>query len=530
MRSFYSYGPIDREINYCVPRNELREKAFHHLIGTHPDKGGHYITVWAARQTGKSTLLRDVYWELLKNKNYYAANIDIQNLRDADDSLFCMNNIINKINILTGLKLPAITEKHDFETVFTRQNVDRPLILIIDEFDSLNENVISDFTGAFRNIYHARKKDPAPSPEKHYLLHGVALIGVRSVVGVDNRSGSPFNVQKSIHIHNLSETEVNRMYQDYSRETGQPIAEEVIERVFYVTRGHPGLVSWFGELLTQEYNYEPKKPITIEHWNTIYAKSLHIIPNNSIINIVSKGMAEEYRQTVLNLFKTSQKMIFEFEDPHINYLYMNGVIDYEETDGTAYVRFPGQFVQEKLFRRFARELDAATDINLLSTPFTDLTQIVNEREICLPRLLSLFQDYYDINRNYLLKHAQRRMDMRVTEAVYHFQLYSWLEALLRDFGWSVLPEFPTGNGKTDLLIKKENRLYGLELKSFSRLHILNKSIEQAAEYGRLLGLDVIYLVVFIDIPVPDEIKALYAEPVEVAEKAWVEVIFIITNS
>jgi hypothetical protein len=42
MRKFSSYGPIDRELHYYVPRNELVDSAYQQLLGDNPKKGGHY--------------------------------------------------------------------------------------------------------------------------------------------------------------------------------------------------------------------------------------------------------------------------------------------------------------------------------------------------------------------------------------------------------------------------------------------------------------------------------------------------------
>ncbi len=449
MRQFTSYGPVNKKMHYYVPRKELLAQAHTYLVGESFDEGGHYITVWAPRQTGKSSLLRDAYWILQKDDSCDVANIDIQNLRDINDTLKCMNSVIDKISTLTGLELPGITIKSDFEVVFSKKYLNKPLVLIIDEFDSLPENVINDVVGVFRNIYNARQKDSAPSHHKEYLLHGVALIGVRSVVGVENETGSPFNVQKSLQVQNLTEAEVNEMYHWYAEESGQAIEQEVIDKVYYVTGGQPGLVSWFGELLTTKYNHQPDKPLTVTNWNEVYGKALHVLPNNNIINIISKATAETYRETVLKLFRIDHKEIFEFEDPHTGYLYMHGVISYEEAAGMSYIKFPCQFVQEKLYRRFSREL-GQTPGDLLVDPFIDLRPVINEEMINIEKLLELFQAYYTHNKKRLTEYAQRRVDLGIKEVVYHFQLYSWLDNFLRSFGTQVFPEFPTGNGKIDL--------------------------------------------------------------------------------
>ena len=95
----------------------------------------------------------------------------------------------------------------------------------------------------------------------------MALIGVRSVLGIENKRGSPFNVQRSLHIPNLTKGEVFQMYQWYERESGQQVEEAVIERVYDETQGQPGLVSWLGELLTETYN---------EHQPTITSRDFEV--------------------------------------------------------------------------------------------------------------------------------------------------------------------------------------------------------------------------------------------------------------
>ena len=61
MRKFWSYGPVNTNLHYYVPRTELIERALVQLIGEDPNEGGHYITVWAPRQAGKTWVMRRTY-------------------------------------------------------------------------------------------------------------------------------------------------------------------------------------------------------------------------------------------------------------------------------------------------------------------------------------------------------------------------------------------------------------------------------------------------------------------------------------
>jgi hypothetical protein len=103
------------------------------------------------------------------------------------------------------------------------------------------------------------------------------------------------------------------------------------------------------------------------------------------------------------------------------------------------------------------------------------------------------------NKGWLLKDAPRRTtDFRIYEAVYHFNLYMYLARVLASYGSQVTPEFPTGNGKVDLIIRHANQRYGLEVKSFANLHEYGLARLQAAGYAQQLGLTHMTLVLFLD--------------------------------
>jgi len=85
----------------------------------------------------------------------------------------------------------------------------------------------------------------------------------------------------------------------------------------------------------------------------------------------------------------------------------------------------------------------------------------------------------------------------------------------------VIPQFPTGNGKVDLILKYREKIYALELKSFSDIYDFHEGIEQEAGYGRELGLKEIVYVVFAELKA-EEIKKLAQE----IEKPGIRVIVI----
>ncbi len=506
MRKFSSYGSVSKKLHYYVPREELITQACRQLVGEDMDDGGHYITIWAPRQCGKSWIMREVLWRLWEDDRFHVLKLNLEHLKmmkDADRIAAAIGeDLIRKLNIENA----SVSGMNDFHTLFLKEAIKKPLILIMDEFDALTEESIAGFAGVFRNIYNIRREDPAPSGQKEYLLHAVALIGVRAVLGVENAKGSPFNVQRSVNIPNLTDEEVSAMFGWYERESGQKVEQEVADSVFYETRGQPGLVSWFGELLTETYNKTPEAPIDMRLFRYVFRMAVKALPNNNVINIISKAKQTPYREVVLELFRTDQKVAFAFDDPDLNFLYMNGVIDTEETDDDLYVRFSSPFVQKRLFNYFSREL--FPDMGRLIELFDDLSDIFTPGGLHIGSLIRRYEKYLRKNREWLLKDAPRRKDLRVTEAVYHFNLYEFLKGFFAGKKARVWPEFPTGNGEIDLIIEYGGTRYGLELKSFTDESNYRESLKQAARYGKSLKLSVIWLIVFVE-DIPDEYREKY---------------------
>ena len=498
MRRFCSYGPIDTDLHYYVPREGLIRQALDQLRGERPDRGGHYITVWAPRQAGKTWVMQQVLWRLEEDDRFDVLKLNLEYLKQATDP----NRVLHRIaqEIIETLQLPSVrvTCADEFYDVFRRGVLRKPLILIMDEFDALSQEAINGVVGVFRNIYIKRRdQGNRPTAERDYLLHGVALVGVRAVLGVESVTGSPFNVQRSVRIPNLTAEEVNLMYRWYEEESGQRVEQEVIERVYYETRGQPGLVSWLGELLTETYNPGIEESLDGKVFRRAYSAAINLLPNANILNIISKARHEDYRGVVLDLFRTAEKVGFSFDDPKLNYLYLNGVIDWEEEEGKQYVRFSSPFVQKRLFNYFSREI--FPHVGRAYEPFEDLSAIITEEGLNVPNLLRRYERYLRENRGWLLRNVpRRRTDMRPYEAVFHFSLYTYLFRFLEHREASVWPEFPTGNGKIDILIEYLGERYGIEVKSYVDAYEYRRAIGQAARYGRSLGLDEITLAFFVE--------------------------------
>ncbi|MCK4763431.1 MAG: AAA-like domain-containing protein [Candidatus Aminicenantes bacterium] len=530
MRRFFSYGPVDRDLHYHAPREELIDMAYTGLIGENPQKGGHYITVWAPRQCGKTWVMQRVNRKIKQSGQFTCGIFTIERGKKIKSEQSMVELFTEKLTEVFQVEFPKIKEFKEIPRLFTRSYFQAPVIMIIDEFDALKEEFISDFAAVFRDMFMTRSNEEnKTSGEKTYLLHGLALVGVRSVLGIENKKGSPFNVQRSLHIPSLTHEEVTGMFRRYEQESSQKVDDEVIDRLFYETAGQPGLTCWFGELLTETYNRQKDKPLSRINFEEVYAAASYALPNNNILNIISKVKHSPYREWVLDLFKTGEKIDFKFDDTEIGYLYMNGVIDIEKEGLTGYyVRFFSPFVQKRLFNYFSNEL--FDYLGRLVEPFEKLDHVIDETGINIRGLMQCYNRYLDKNRDWLLRDAPRRKDLRIYEAVFHFNLYMYLFQFLKSWGGKVYPEFPTGNGKVDLIIRYKDRVYGLELKSFTHEAAYKDALSQAAGYGKKLGLEKISLVFFVE-DIDEKTRKKYEKDFTAKETGvTVETMFITTAS
>ena len=504
MRRFHSYGPVDCEEHFCVERQDLLVRCTEQLIGR-PEKGGHYFTIWAPRQTGKTWLMRQVKKEIETRygDRFMIGTMSVQGVilkDDAPDEAF-----LDHVPLLMWetFRLDLERPPQDWGALKGLFSVekgmfDRPVILFIDEFDSLPPSTIDCLVTLFRDMYLKKGS---------YLLHGMALIGVRAVLGVESDRGSPFNIQRSLHIPNFTEDEVRDLFRQYQEESGQDIESEVVAKVYEVTRGQPGLVCWFGELLTETYNPGHDQPIALDTWNEVYMRACSSEWNNTVLNLIKKAKGP-YRSYVLDLFAQND-LPFSIRTDWCNYLYLNGIIDSEvimDRSGTKkeICRFSNPFVQQGIYDALTYDLIGDRTPILALDPLDELTDVFEGPHLDVPALLHRYKAYLTRLKAKGFnpwKEQPRRADLHVTEAVGHFHLYHWLQNAVGR-RCVISPEFPTGNGKVDLHLQCGAKRGLIEVKSFVDAAQVKEAREQAARYAAQMHFAEVTVALFV--PVEDE--------------------------
>ncbi len=159
MRYFHSYGPIDVQEHFCVQRKTLITQGVEQLIGK-PEKGGHYFTIWAPRQTGKTWLMREL--ELNINQQYpekfTILQFSLGGLRGMSFTPAENSDFSERLGEEIQEKLPGkpiVSNWKVFRDFFSKTDGlwDRPLILLIDEVDTIPLSLIDFMVAQFRELY-----------------------------------------------------------------------------------------------------------------------------------------------------------------------------------------------------------------------------------------------------------------------------------------------------------------------------------------------------------------------------------------
>lgn len=503
MKRFHSYGPVKPDDHFYAKRTELVQSCLKQMIGK-PEKGGHYFTIWGARQTGKTWLMEEAEREIHRvyPESFAVLRFSVGVLRELDDQAEFKgdHDFPKKFGAIIKDYFPShpmIMNWDEFKELFSKENGlwDRPLLLFIDEVDSCPKNFLDILINRFREMYL--------NPENHWL-HGLALTGVRAVLGVDSKKGSPFNVQRSLHVPNLSKEEVEDMFEQYRQESGQEVDSEVVTQLYEKTLGQPGLIGWFGELLTEKYNPGQNQTIDLKIWQRVWLNARTVEPNNTVLNLIAKARSKEYMPFLAKLFSHSE-IPFVFHNPLHNYLYLNGIINYQRIvysdrrEGNI-CRFTSPFVQDCLYSALSDELIFPAENHGLINLLDDLADVLEDDQLNLPALLERYKAYLSWLKtqgiNPWKEQPRRKQDFNLTEAVGHFHLYSWLQEVLKH-RCVISPEFPTGNGKVDLHLKYGQKRGIIEVKSFQDVYLLKEGQIQASTYAQQQGMNLVTIALFV---------------------------------
>jgi len=470
MKEFNTSGPNIPEQHYTIERKQLLSK------GIKLVEKSRYFTIWAPRQTGKSTYFRQLADKLLEN-GYKVAHINFESFKETPLTTFIRVLAIElnkfwQINLLES----------DISDIFFKieQINDFKCVLIIDEVEGINPDYFGTFLHAIRKAYHTRQS---------HCLKSVILVGVSNIVGVVSDNASPFNVTDNLNVPYFTNNEVFELLGQHETETGQLFEEKVKQKISQITANQPGLVNGFAKKLVDDY--PDNKFLTyndyleVEHWY------LNVAIDKNFSNILNK--AKEYRNFVERLLFTEEKIPFDIDRESIKLLHVNGLI---KEDENKYVTFWVPFYKKRLYKAFYPYTNGENADILRSIAVSELFD--KNDKLNLDKLILGYKKYVKRRGFNVFREKDetgKYQSIKESALIYSFETY--IQAFLQVVDGKSYREADTGLGKSDLIINVKSTEYLIESKIYYYESQFLTGKKQLAYYCQSLGLNNgIYLVFY----------------------------------
>ena len=471
-RFFNTSGPCLPAENYTLKRSSLIDQ------GTELVKNKRYFTIWAPRQTGKSTyflLLKTV----LEKKNYRVVHINAENFGRIEEKVF-----FETIASFWRKDLAIEIKSRNFNTFYNEIREipsNHKIVFIIDEIEGLNPELFSQFLHTIRNLYHFREE---------HCLKSVIFIGVSNILGVIQDNASPFNIADNLALPYFTAEEVSELLEMHEEETGQSFTSQVKEKIWDITAGQPGLVNAFAYELVRR-NPDASE-LTLELYHQVEDWYLYEAIDKNIENI--KNKASQYRALMEALIFKEDDINFDIDRESIKFLHAQGIIRRGSNNG---VVFWVPLYKKRLYKYFSPDLNGEGRYFLKDEdPYSFYEE--ETETIKIVELIEMFKEYVAVRSfKYFMTRSEDGSYERLREAGAGYAFSTYIDSFVRKINGRIYYEADSGLGRTDMIICTGKREYVLEFKVFSDKGRYQRGKKQVAYYSLKRNLGDGYYVIFV---------------------------------
>jgi type II secretory pathway predicted ATPase ExeA len=449
-----------------------------------------YFVLHAPRQTGKTTAMLSLAKQLTDTGNYAAVMVSAEvgsafNHDPGAAELAILGVWRNTIEDSLPTELQPQTWVYNVPGQRIAENlrawsraINRPIVLFIDEIDSLQDQTL---ISVLRQLRDGFPKRPENFPSS------VGLIGLRDVRDYKVASGgserlntsSPFNIKvASITMRNFNLEEVGELYQQHTAATGQIFTPEAIETAFDLTQGQPWLVNALAKEVVEKMVQDRSIAITKEH--ILKAKEILITRQDTHLDSLAEKLREPRIKAII------EPMLAGLELGNIPNDDIQFVIDLGLCKMHPY---GGLTIANPIYREVLPRVLTVTP--MASLPRIAPTWLNAAGELNIDALLTAFLKFWKQHGEPLLGSTGYH------EIAPHIVLMAFLHRVLN--GGGILErEYAIGSDRMDLCLRYKDVTLGIELKVWrdKKRDPQADGIEQLESYLGRLGLDFGWLFVF----------------------------------
>lgn len=481
MREFNIFGPVYPEHHYHVDRVAVKA-----AMRTKVEKG-RYFTLNAARQTGKTTLFREIISELSESGDYIGILLDFESLVDFSPTRTyeVLTKTLEEWQAVHAPSAPApslMRDHGDFVDWLkaTTKVLQKRIVLIIDEFESTPLEISNPLLSQFRSMYLQRFEPQSNS------VYSIILVGVRSIAHMLGGTQSPFNVADQFTVPYFTREESTNLLTQHTQATGQPFEQSVFDSVFAETEGQPFLVNRIGQLLTEDFATDRAKSITQHNFDYAMAKLVNE-NNTNFYSIRSKAKLHKAR-VIQALF--GNRRYYDFQDEVTQELLMYGVLRLQEDDhGLEYARVANPIYGKILVKAFA----PTDSISQYVVNGQNYNRFIVDGQLHIDAVMDSFKAFMEEHGVRLLKSEATNNPLEISG---QYLLLSYLSAILGNVGGFVTVESLSAAGEMDVAGFFRDQRFIVETKSWYSNSKYEDGLEQLVDYLRAAGLHKGYMVIF----------------------------------
>lgn len=484
MRFFNTAGPCNPDDHYMLSPT-ARLPQVQRLIA---QKG--YFVLHAPRQTGKTTAMLALARELTASGRYVSVLVSVESgsafNEDPDTAELA---ILDAWRQAASARLPAELHPPPWPVAPVGRRIGaalrawaeaapRPLILFLDEIDSLQDRTLISVLRQLRDGYYDR---PQAFP------WSLALIGLRDVRDYKVASGgserlntaSPFNIKaESFTLRSFTAPEVAELYRQHTADTGQVFTPEALHLAFELTQGQPWLVNALARQAVEVIVDDPARPVTVAHINQ--AKETLIARQDTHLDSLAARLREPRVRRIIEPMLAG-RTLGDVPADDIQFVLDLGLCRMDPAGGLV--------IANPVYREVLPRVLAGTPI--ASLPHIRPTWLRHDGSLDAVRLLDAFLAFWRQHGEPLLGSAPYH------EIAPHLVLMAFLHRVA-NAGGTLEREYAIGRGRMDLCLRYGPDTLAMELKVWrdGERDPLAEGLAQLDHYLSGLGLDTGWLVIF----------------------------------
>ncbi|BAY74355.1 hypothetical protein NIES25_07680 [Nostoc linckia NIES-25] len=449
-----------------------------------------YFVLHAPRQTGKTTAMLALAQQLTDTGRYAAVMVSVEvgsafNHDPSAAELAILGTWQNTIedNLPPELQPPTWVYNAPGQRIGENlrawsRAIERPLVLFIDEIDSLQDQTLISVLRQLREGYRSRPENFPSS---------VGLIGLRDVRDYKVASGgsdrlntsSPFNIKvSSITLRNFNAEEVAELYQQHTEETGQIFTPEATATAFDFTQGQPWLVNALAKEVVEKMVKDRNIAITKEH--ILQAKEILIARQDTHLDSLAERLREPRIKAIIEPILAGLEL-GDIPNDDIQFVIDLGLCKMHPQGGLT--------IANPIYREVLPRVLTVTP--MASLPVIAPTWLTPGGELNIDALLTAFLKFWRQHGEPLLGSTGYH------EIAPHIVLMAFLHRVVNG-GGTLEREYAIGSDRMDLCLRYKDVTLGIELKVWreKKRDPLSEGIEQLESYLGRLGLDFGWLFVF----------------------------------